>query len=176
RTTTSSSSRRSTCKSKSTSRRSRTGAAEGRRRSSCRWWRSPGRGGSSRSRPSGAPTRTDTPRSTAGAGGSGCPRSAPRGSSSSRGNSTTMENVRIWKGTVCGRGGCPRLWSRGRRRGLRARGGESLAGACVRGSCRLRGMEEESGWRRNRAMAQGGRCSRRGWRQADRGRRAGGRD
>jgi hypothetical protein len=60
--------------------------------------------------------------------------------------------------------------------GPRARGGESLAGACVRGSRRLRGMEEESGWRRNRAMAQGGRCSRRGWRRADRGRRAGGRD
>jgi hypothetical protein len=48
---------------------------------------------------------------------------------------------------ICGCGGCARLWPRGRRRGLWARGGESRA--------------EESGWREgNRAMAEPCVCGR----------------
>ncbi|XP_066382265.1 transcription factor TCP8-like [Miscanthus floridulus] len=45
----SSSQRSTTCKSKFTSRRSRAGVVEGRSNSNCRWWRSPGNGGSRRS-------------------------------------------------------------------------------------------------------------------------------
>jgi hypothetical protein len=47
---------------------------------------------------------------------------------------------RILRGRVIkslrGHGGCPRWRGRGRRQGLRARGGKSRAGACVRGSRR----------------------------------------
>jgi hypothetical protein len=39
-------------------------------------------------------------------------------------NAAAMEDVRTWKGELRSCGGCPRL---------QARGGESLAGTCVRG-------------------------------------------